>query len=100
MKGDSQRYRLSEGARILRELTGGGDPYDLVGRCKSLVFLKELGADIVETSMIIDDSAYDIVPGFLGIPIRAHPENHDGQATRDSMMSDEELLANFLAKTM
>ena len=98
MGDKKQRYRISEGARVLQELTGAGDPYEIVGRCKSLIFLKELGADVVENSMIIDDYAYDIVTGFLGIPVTSKQETSD--TTRPAQLSDEDLLAEFLAHTM
>ena len=50
------RYHLTEGALITREVSGKLDIHDVVGRCKTLTFLQELGADILEQSMIIGDT--------------------------------------------
>jgi hypothetical protein len=66
---EGYRYRVEEGTRVVREVTTGDDPRDLCGR----VFLNEKlivehAAEILGNSMIIEDSAYDIVPGFLGLP--------------------------------
>lgn len=45
------------------------DPHDLVGRVKSKQALKEMGADHYETSVIYNDTAYDVVDGFIGEPL-------------------------------
>ena len=100
LKDEGRRYRLSEGARILKEVTGEPDSFDLVGKCKTLTFLQELGADILERSMIIDNNAYDIVPGFLGTPLGMPEEPAATTSGRPPMLSDEDLLAQFLAKNM
>ncbi len=99
LKDEGRRYRLSEGARILAEVTGEPDGFDIVGKCKTLAFLQELGADILERSMIIDNNAYDIVPGFLGTPVGG-AEDLPNLDARAPLLSDEDLLAQFLAKNM
>jgi len=99
LKDEGRRYRLSEGARVLHEVTGEPDAFDIVGKCKTLTFLQELGADILEQSMIIDDNAYEIVPGFLGTPVGGTEETTSAPA-RPPLMSDEDLLAQFLEKNM
>ena|GEM_PF-395546 len=144
IRDEGRRYRLSEGVRVLAEVTGEADSFDIVGRCKTMGFLSELGADLLERSMIIDNHAYDVVQGFLGVPIpnlvpptassapgvltigspnteaptldsstpdsspfRASTtedptteESNPEPSTRDSMLSDMDLLARFLSKNM
>lgn len=99
LKDEGRRYRLSEGARVVAEVTGETDAFDIVGKCKTLVFLQELGADILERSMIIDNNAYDIIPGFLGTPVGGAEDAPVSEA-RSPLLSDEDLLAQFLAKNM
>ncbi len=99
LRDEGRRYRLSEGARVVAEVTGEPDGFDIVGKCKTLVFLQELGADILERSMIIDNNAYDIVPGFLGTPVGGAEDPPDLEV-RAPLLSDEDLLAQFLAKNM
>lgn len=99
LKDEGRRYRLSEGARVVAEVTGETDAFDIVGKCKTLVFLQELGADILERSMIIDNNAYDIIPGFLGAPVGG-AEDAPVSEVRSPLLSDEDLLAKFLAKNM
>ena len=98
LKSENRRYRLAEGARVVDEVTGESDAFDIVGKCKTLAFLQELGADLLERSMIIDNNAYDIVPGFLGTPLGA--EDEPTIQARPPLLSDEDLLAQFLAKNM
>jgi hypothetical protein len=45
------------------------DPNDLIGRVKSKQNLEEMGADHFETSVIYNDTAYDVVDGFIGEPL-------------------------------
>lgn len=113
---DGHSYRIVEAARIMREISGAPDTYQLQGRVKSRVFLLELGAEIVEESMILGDNAYDIVPGFLGTLIRSRQAKEQAArspepappppkappppaaAKREEATSDEDLLVKFLLK--
>jgi hypothetical protein len=90
VKTHKRTYRLAEGVRVLREVSGEPDVGELVGKCKTRAFLTELGAEIVESSMILDNNAYDIVQGFIGTPLAIKP----------ALSSDEQLLAEFLARKM
>ena len=96
LKGENRRYRTIEAVRVVEEVAGGGDPNELIGKVKSRAYLAELGAEILEGSMVIGDSAYDIVPGFAGEPIGTI-EDHRLQ-NPDSSGPDEEILAAFIAK--
>src|SRR6202789_3344098 len=64
-----RRFRIIEAVRIVREVTGAGDPHELLGRVKTRAFLTELGAEVLENSMILGDNAYDVIQGFVGAPI-------------------------------
>jgi hypothetical protein len=106
--GEGRRYKLAEAVRVVREVSGGGDPHDLVGRAKVRAYLEELGAEIVETSMLLGDAAYDVEPGWLGSPVGSLAE-HAGSEERKSARggrvgepprTEEELLARLLAKNL
>ncbi len=83
--GAGRRYRLSEAVHIVREVSGTTDGHDLVGRVKPRGKLEQLGAEIVESSMLLGDSAYDVEPGWLGIPV--------GAPAGPNPPPDEEILA-------
>ncbi len=89
LEGGGRRYRLADAVHVVREVSGAGDPFKLVGRVKALSYLDELGAEIVETSMLLGDGAYDIESGWLGVPF--------GPAA-DAAKSDEEVLTRLLGK--
>jgi hypothetical protein len=105
---DGRRYRLIEAVRVLREVTGLGDTNELVGRVKARLYLEQLAAEIVENSMLLGEVAYDIEPGWLGIPVGAffeHVESSDGrragaEPAATDPRTDEDLLARFLAKNL
>ncbi|MFO0554520.1 MAG: hypothetical protein U0271_39445 [Polyangiaceae bacterium] len=100
IKAEARRYRIIEAVRIVREVTDGNDPNELIGKVKSRNFLSELGAEILEGSMIIGDNAYDVVPGFAGAPVGSFEEHRKSMPDDSSVTNDEELLAAFLAKAM
>jgi len=100
---EGRRYRLAEAARVVKEVTGSPDPHELMGRVKSTHYLEELGAELMEGSMILGDNAYDVVPGFMATPMGPYEEflvSAEHTALRDAMspkeaQSDEELLKRF-----
>jgi hypothetical protein len=105
LKAEGRTFKITEAVRVLREVTGTPDAYDLVGRVKSRVFLEALESELLETSMLIGDNAYDVVPGFLGIPQGTFAE-HMARSERSSSpnlkpaTTDEELLAQFLSREL
>jgi hypothetical protein len=68
LKPDGQRYRLSSAIRILSELTETADPYDLVGKVKTVEQITGLGGEHQADSLILGDNAYQVVEGFIGDP--------------------------------
>lgn len=45
------------------------DPHDLVGRVKSKKSLEAMGAEQLSTSVIYNDTAYEVIDGFIGEPL-------------------------------
>ncbi|MGA2449694.1 MAG: hypothetical protein ABTD50_13500 [Polyangiaceae bacterium] len=105
---EARQYLLTEAVHVLREVGGAGDGHELVGRVKSRVSLEEQGAEIVETSMLLGEFAYDVEPGWLAIPDGDFDEHmrstrreearsrHPGTAPT----SDEDLLSRLAAGTL
>ena len=98
--GAGRRYRLAEAIHVVRDVSGGGDP-ELVGRVKARVYLEQLGAEIVESSMLLGDAAYDVEPGWIGAPAVPFAEfiaSARGKGGPVDAASDEELIARFAYK--
>lgn len=104
IKSEGRRYRIIEAIRVLREVTGSVDNNELIGKVKSRAFLGELGAELLEGSMILGDNAYDVVPGFVGAPVGSFAEHRksitDIPPAAKSAATDEDLLAAFLTIKM
>jgi hypothetical protein len=103
--GEGRRYRIAEAVHVLREVTGTPDQNDIVGKVKSRVFFEELGAEILEDSMIIGDNAYDVKTGWLGAPTSSFSEyvrsrQNSAPAFTEEAKTDEDLLARFLLKNL
>lgn len=100
IKSENRKYRIIEGIRVLREVSGSADGHELVGKVKSKAFLDELGAEILESSMILGDNAYDVVPGFVGAPMGPFAGDKAPASASPApppASTDEDLLAAFLA---
>ncbi len=97
LKGEGRRYRIIEAVHIVREVSGADDPHELLGRVKTRAFLTELGAEMLESSMILGDNAYDVIPGFVGAPIGSFSEylKSAPPGATAGVATDEDLLAAF-----
>lgn len=94
-----RRFRLVEAARIVGEVTGAPDPFGITGQVKTLNFLLELGAELLEGSMVLGDAAFQIVPGWLATPIGSYPDYLAELGPAPARARDDgELLSAFLAR--
>ena len=99
-----RQYRLAEAVHVLRDVSGTGDAHELVGLVKARAYLEQLGAELVETSMLIGDSAYDVEPGWLGIPAVSFADFAASDACRDACarsgtappVNEEEVLGKLV----
>ena len=83
---EERRYKIVESVRVVTEVTGANDDHKLVGKVKAKSLLVELGAEILENSMILGDNAYDIVPGWAGEPVEPFLGKPGGAATEEDML--------------
>lgn len=104
---ERRRYRLVEAVRVVSEEFGRADPDELVGKVKTMLFLSELGAELLGDSMVLGENAYRVVAGWLGTPVgtlEQHRAERQGlgvsRPSRPPHGSDEELLASFLARNL
>lgn len=107
---DGRRYKVEEAVRVVAEVTGANDEHKLVGKVKAKRLLDEMGAEILEGSMILGDYAYDVVPGWMGTPATpfadhlASPERMAARGGKTDIGSgpktDEELLKRFVEGTL
>jgi hypothetical protein len=109
---EARRYVISEAVRVVAEVSGTPDKHELVGKVKARQALEELGAEILEDSMIIGENAYQVVQGWLGKPVGAFdehlnsPERVKAKAKRldtafseEEPTTDEDLLTRFVNRT-
>lgn len=104
---EGRRYKVEEAVRIVTEVTGANDDRKIIGKVKPKRALDEIGAELLETSMILGDNAYDVVPGWIGTPSCSFadhllsPERNAARGGKTDLgtgpRSDEELLQRFAA---
>lgn len=98
LKVEGRRYRIIEAVRVVREVTGTDDPHELLGRVKTRAYLVELGAELLEGSMIYGDNAYDVVQGFIGAPLGSFADYKKAAPKAvASATCDEDILQSFAA---
>jgi pyruvate/2-oxoglutarate dehydrogenase complex dihydrolipoamide acyltransferase (E2) component len=64
-EGRDRSYALEPAVRFLALLGADADPHRLLKKVKSLAQLRELGAEVVDASVVLGDVAYEVEPGFL-----------------------------------
>ena len=107
---EGRRYKVEEAVRIVTEVTGANDDRKIIGKVKPKRALDEIGAELLETSMILGDNAYDVVPGWIGTPCGpfadhlSSPERMAARGGRTDLgtgpHTDEELLQRFVADNL
>jgi hypothetical protein len=63
--GKGRSYALDPAVRFLRVVGADADPNALLHKVKSATQLRELGAEHLDSSVILGDLAYEVDPGFL-----------------------------------
>lgn len=63
---EKRAFRLKTAVLFEREVTGAGDPHELLGKVKDLDQLAELGGDYSAGSVVLGESAYEVIEGFTG----------------------------------
>lgn len=66
---ERQRFRLTTAVHFLSEVADGGDGAGLIGKVKAIDEVTKLGGEHCSASVILGDSAYEVVEGFLGEPL-------------------------------
>jgi hypothetical protein len=70
---DKRGFSLKTAVLFRSELTGAGDPSELIGRVKDLEQIAALGGDYSAGSVILGDLAYEVAEGFVGEPLPDQP---------------------------
>jgi hypothetical protein len=104
---EGRRYKVEECVHVVTEVSGANDAHKIVGKVKPKRSLDELGAEILENSMILGDNAYDVVPGWMGtatMPFADHLASAERKKARGGKAADpaseprtdEEILARYV----
>ena len=108
---EGRTYNVSQAVYFSADVGGGEDEFHLVGRVKELSALEKMGAECYMDSVILQDSAYQVVGGFVGesaesenlsttrprVPSAAAPSP---VRTEEDERNDKELLAKFLIENL
>ena len=104
---EGRKYKVEEAVRIVAEVTGANEEHKIVGKVKPKRALDEIGAEILENSMILGDNAYDVVPGWMGAATTTFSEHLNSAERMEARgdktdvgvipKTDEEMLKRFLA---
>ena len=104
---ENSTYQLDQAIYFIKDVGDGSDHYKLVGRVKNKNVLDEMEAEHYMDSVLIGDSAYEVVTGFAGAPkVSAAAESQKqltnitgaiaSQTGDEAEADDRELLARFL----
>ncbi len=89
-----QSFQLETAYHFLTEIAEGGDEQELVGKVKTMAQLAELDGEYCAGSVILGDNAYEVIEGFLGLPMQQGMGSDAGDADKDpSDISGHDLAA-------
>jgi hypothetical protein len=74
IRGEAASVELVPAVRFIKELSGSEDPNDLVGVVKTIDEITDLGADHYRDSVLIGETAYEVVEGYIARPMRVITE--------------------------
>jgi hypothetical protein len=98
LREPGQRFRLVEGVRVLNEVSGAEDPFDVCGTVRSVGYLLELGAELLGDSMIIAENAYQVVPGWLATPASGSAEHRFGAEAKAAAADVDQAMSLFMTR--
>lgn len=64
-EGRGRSYALDPAVRFLKVIGAETDPNGLLRKVKPVAQLRELGAEVVDGSVLLGDLGYEVEPGFL-----------------------------------
>lgn len=102
------RFELVEAVRVLSDVSGSGDPARLVGRVTTVTEATARGAEVLDRSLVLGETAYEVVPGFLATPVGPPSLSTADVVARVTALAetsgnaegDEELLARYLMQKL
>ena len=93
--GEAGTYPVSPAVHVLQLVTGE-DANRLVTKVKTEEQLKGLGAEQMADSVLLGDTAYEVVPGYVA----EVPVPQDASSEEEKPGSETDLLAAFLLNKM
>lgn len=108
LAAEGKKYKVAQAVLFSSDVGDGEDACHLVGRVKAVSVLEQMGAEYYMDSVILQDSAYQVVGGVLGelcgtedlsrtrprVPSAA--ASSASERTEEDECNDKELLARFL----
>jgi hypothetical protein len=107
---ENQVYRVKQALYFVADVGDGNDELKLVGRVKDISEIEAMGGEHYMDSVILEDSAYQVVNGFVGeqTPVAAQKTKTAPRSITDALANkngegeqdDKELLAKFLMENL
>ena len=104
---EDKRCRVVQALHFVSDVGDGSDPLQLIGKVKELSAVEEMGGEYYMDSVLLDDAAYQVVPGFMGEVILSEAVgSHDlsgaiaSSTGSEADGDDQEILAKFLLENL
>ena len=90
-------FKLDQAYKFLYMADGTEDPHNLVGKIFTKEQLEKRDMDIYMDSVLSEDKAYQVEPGYVGVPQNTAAEKRSDEYEQ---VPDEELLTDYLLKVL
>ncbi len=111
----NQIFKLTPAFKFLYVSDGSADPHQFVGKIFTKQELDKIDVDLYMDSAIYKDTAYQVDPGYVGMPLASSPaqvveapetpikpkeEGSEPKAEQVEEASDQDLLSDYLLKIL
>jgi hypothetical protein len=100
LDGGNAGLELSPAVRFMQEVTGEGDPHGLLGKVKTTAQLEQMGADHMHDSVLVEESAYEVLEGYLATPVGASAARQPAEAPAGEPEAEGGSEADELARLL
>jgi hypothetical protein len=93
-----RHLRLTGALHFIADVTDSGDPHALLGKVKTLDSVRDMHGEHCADSVVLGDSAYQVIEGFLAEPLPPASASVAPSPARDGALEEADALAHLVRR--
>ncbi|MBW2260325.1 MAG: hypothetical protein JRG91_00010 [Deltaproteobacteria bacterium] len=83
--GTDDELEIAPAVRFMQEVGGEGDSHGLIGKVKTTAQLEEMGADHMHDSVLVEESAYEVLEGYSASRLDAAASQQPSESVKETV---------------